>query len=196
MDGEDLTANAAPKVAAGDELAELVRAIDAEVEAHPDEALAPAAAPALSLAERHIAFRLGEARYAVPYRFVVEVGSVPPVTAVPRVPGWVLGVTNLRGEILSVVDLASFLGAPSIAEGGRMLVVRGAGEETLAGLVVSDIAGMTQLSAATIRATTAPIEDAVAPYLAGVVEHQGQVVSILDLERLLSSPEFCSFESV
>lgn len=77
-----------------------------------------------------------------------------------------------------------------------MLVVRGAAEETFAGLVVGEIAGKTNLREAAIRATTAPLEDPVAPYLAGVVEHQGQVVSILDLERLLAAPEFCEFESV
>ena len=178
-----------------DELSALVEQIDAEIEANPD-ILAPRAKLELSPTERYLGFRLGPARFAVPSRFVLEVGSVPPRTLVPRVPSFVLGVTNLRGDILSVVDLATFLHLPETQNPGRMLVVRGAGDEVFAGLVVSEVTGMTLLSEASIRDTAAPVDDPVTPYLAGVVEHKGQVISILNLERLLASPEFRPFESV
>jgi hypothetical protein len=57
---------------------------------------------------RAIVFALGDVHYAVDARYVNEVVRQPEITAVPGLPAWVRGVTNLHGEIMSVVDLAPF----------------------------------------------------------------------------------------
>lgn len=185
-----------------DALAELLGALDAEVASHPEASSpgsvlaetalgAPVSAPAPVPAteERYIVFSLGRARYAVPIGAVIEVGSVPPVTPVPHLPPWVLGVTNLRGEILSVLDLATFLGTPSEvpAASGRMLVVRGEAEEPFAGLVVDQVAGLASFAAKHLARAATPLDDPVSAYLAGVVERGGEVVAMLDMKRLLAA---------
>lgn len=58
---------------------------------------------------RHICFDLGEMRLAVPLSLVVEVGELEEkVRALPFLPEWVQGVTNIRGEIVSVTDIGLF----------------------------------------------------------------------------------------
>jgi purine-binding chemotaxis protein CheW len=59
--------------------------------------------------------RLGRELYGLDARHVTRIEPVAHLTPVPRVPKWVAGVTNVRGRVLSVVDLAAFLGLPSPA---------------------------------------------------------------------------------
>ena len=57
---------------------------------------------------RHICFRLANQHLAVPLSLVVEVGELETVRALPFLPDWTEGVTNIRGEIVSVTNLALF----------------------------------------------------------------------------------------
>jgi len=59
---------------------------------------------------RVMAFRIGDETYAIPAASVFSVSKSVPITPVPCVPGFVAGITNLRGHIRSVVDLVKFLG--------------------------------------------------------------------------------------
>lgn len=140
---------------------------------------------------RHIVFTLAGSHYATPVGSVVEIGHVPPVTPVPNVPAWVQGVTNLRGEILAIVDLRRFFELEDDGtEGvGRMLVTRAAGEDLTAGLIVDDVRGVASLSAADLSAPTASYDDRIAPFVTGVQERDGRRLAVLDLESLLNSRE-------
>lgn len=72
-------------------------------------------APATELQDigRHICFELGQRLLAIPLSSVLEVGDLQILQPLPLLPHWLSGITNIRGEILSVVDLARFLGEHS-----------------------------------------------------------------------------------
>lgn len=77
-------------------------------------------------AERqYLCFALGGRQFAIPLAHVREVLEVPRITIVPRAEPWLLGVINLRGAILSVVDISAFLACPPQAQGdaSRLIVV-------------------------------------------------------------------------
>jgi twitching motility protein PilI len=78
---------------------------------------------------RGVGFRLGQRRFVSSFEEVVEILSLPPVTPVPGAQSWMLGVANVRGSLLPVVDLKQFLeGERTIVhDGQRVLVVRQAG---------------------------------------------------------------------
>lgn len=57
-------------------------------------------------------FRLGREYYGVEARFVFDIRVTSDITLVPRVPDWVVGVVNMRGRILSVIDLRRFFNLP------------------------------------------------------------------------------------
>jgi chemotaxis signal transduction protein len=103
----------------------------------------------------------------------------------------VLGVTNLRGDIVSVVDCGAFLHLheKSAVEMSSMCVVRNQRRSLVTSLIVDRIEGMLNLSGDIIALPENALEDRVVPYLQGVYEHGGQLLNILNLEGLLSSLE-------
>ena len=60
-----------------------------------------------------VLIRLGREIFGLDVETVLEIRPKEAITYVPRVPAWVLGVTNVRGRVLSVVDLQAYLGLPS-----------------------------------------------------------------------------------
>ena len=92
----------------------------------------------------HIVFGLGGARYAVSIRSVLELDRLSPITPVPNTPEFVLGVTNVRGDVVSVLDLRRLLGLPPLArpETGRLIQVRPSGRAVRSGVLVDSILGM------------------------------------------------------
>jgi len=74
---------------------------------------------------RGVGYRLGSRRLVSDFREIVEIVPMPPVTPVPCAQPWLLGVGNLRGNLLPVVDLRCFLegGAPSIQQDMQRVLV-------------------------------------------------------------------------
>src|SRR3954467_13330224 len=69
----------------------------------------------MSAKELHIVgFRIGRETFGVPIELVHEIGRVPDITAVPDAPEYIEGVINLRGKIISVVDLRKRFGEREI----------------------------------------------------------------------------------
>jgi chemotaxis signal transduction protein len=109
------------------ELADLLISIDKEIAGElRKQGGVPQAASDRELEEigRHICFTLGGRQLAVPLTLVLEVGELEVVQPLPFLPDWVRGVTNIRGEIVSVTDLAVFFNIASTAsEEGRTFII-------------------------------------------------------------------------
>ena len=60
--------------------------------------------------EQFIRFYLNDILLAIPLKSALEIGHRPVITPLPNLPDWLLGVSNVRGEIVSIVDLKIFLG--------------------------------------------------------------------------------------
>lgn len=78
---------------------------------------------------RGVGYRIGRHRLASGFDEVVEILPLPPVTPVPGAQAWMLGVANIRGNLLPIVDLKQFLEGERtvLHEGQRVLIVRQAG---------------------------------------------------------------------
>jgi twitching motility protein PilI len=78
---------------------------------------------------RGVGFRLGQRRLVSSFDEVMEILPMPAVTPVPGAQPWMLGVANVRGTLLPVVDLKQFLEGERtvVHDGQRMLVVRQSG---------------------------------------------------------------------
>ena len=155
----------------------------------------PEAAGGVVSRERFVLFSIASTHYAVPASFVTELERVPKVTAVPRVPAWIRGVTNLRGDILSVIDMRTFLGLDAMPpHSGRMLVVRLLDEEFSAGLVVDAVERIVAVPPEEIRPPASPLKGPLIAYLSGVCVIGDRVVAVLDLDRLLRSTDIRQFD--
>jgi purine-binding chemotaxis protein CheW len=144
---------------------------------------------------RFVRFTVGATAFAIGEMFVTELDRVPRITPVPQTPAWLRGVTNLRGEILSVVDLRTFLGlGPTPAATGRMLVLRLPVEDFSLGLLVDTVDGIVALEDAAIHPPASTLEGALAPFLKGMAAVGDQLIAVLDLERLLHSSDIRQFD--
>jgi len=144
---------------------------------------------------RFVRFTVGATAFAIGEMFVTELDRVPRVTPVPQTPAWLRGVTNLRGEILSVVDLRTYLGlGPTPAATGRMLVLRLPVEDFSLGLLVDTVDGIVALEDAAIHPPASTLEGALAPFLKGMAAVGDQLIAVLDLERLLHSSDIRQFD--
>lgn len=147
---------------------------------------------------RYVVFAVSDSQYALPLAHVLEIQRVPGMTSIPYTPEFVLGVTNLRGEVVSVVDLGQFLGVERESQdgSGRLLVTRSQDQSIVVGLLVDKVLGIRQFGDRQITRPTAPVEDKSATYARGVVTHTEGLVVVLDCERLLNSEEMRQFETV
>ncbi|MBI2219958.1 MAG: purine-binding chemotaxis protein CheW [Acidobacteria bacterium] len=183
----------APPLAGGDGDRSLLDALssDAAAPLAADAAPAEAASPRTRL----ILFGVAGSMYGVSQALVSEVARVPGITAVPHVPAWVRGVVNLRGDVVSVIDLRALLGLEAVSPyTGRLLVVRLADEEFTAGLLVDSVEQIVGVALDSVKPPSGPIEGALAPYLTGVSQVGERLVAVLDLERLLRSADIRQFE--
>ncbi len=139
----------------------------------------------------HLICTLGNEDFALPLAGVLEVQRLQAVTPVPFTPPWLIGATNRRGDVLSVVDLGAFLGrdAAAPAPHRRLVVVKASREGLTTGLVVDQVRGIRGLSAAgLIEPPSMQQETAATPFLRGNFEQEGRTVAVLALDDLLLSP--------
>ena len=125
----------------------------------------------------HVRLRVGRERYAVPIENVLEVAELGSLSALPGDGAGVLGVRNLRGQVLPIFDLARVLAIPADAAQPRVVVAEHAGR--LAGLAVDEVTD--------VAAPAGEAEQAEADYLSGAFLEEGELVGIIDVERLFGA---------
>jgi purine-binding chemotaxis protein CheW len=160
----------------------------------PDHAAAPVVTDAAAIS-RFVLLSIASGHYAIPEAYVTELERVPRITLVPRTPAWIRGVTNVRGDIVSVIDMHRFLQLDSQpGASGRLLVVRLLDEPFVAGLIVDSVDRIVSVKTDAITAPAAPLEGPLAPFLGGVCEIGDRLVAVLDIDRFLRSSEIRQFD--
>jgi purine-binding chemotaxis protein CheW len=117
--------------------------------------------------------------YALPVDEVLEVADFAGVVRVPGAGAAIMGVRNLRGAVLPVVDLATVLGLPRAAHPDRIVVVEEGGRR--AGLAVDFVAGVEALPEAA--------EPAESQHLSGAALVDGALVGMVDLAAVLDGAQ-------
>jgi purine-binding chemotaxis protein CheW len=133
-------------------------------------------------------FRIGEEWYAVDVADVREIFQEYKVTPIPCTPEFILGVTNVRGEILSVTDPAILMSLGRI-EGGEDDVAPAAVVITdhlvATALVVDEIGDIVEVASNSVEPPVASIDRTQAEFVAGTLFVDGLMVGLLNVERIL-----------
>ncbi|MHC5080453.1 MAG: chemotaxis protein CheW [Planctomycetota bacterium] len=134
-----------------------------------------------------LVFRVGPERFALPVEDVREITRVPPLIArVPRGADFLLGVMNLRGQIVPVLDLRSMLGQP---QGGgkataRVVVLRGS--EGDLGVLAEVVSGLRDLPASDLMAPL-NVEISLPPsFVKAQAKDAEGIIAVLDLQAFLT----------
>lgn len=126
----------------------------------------------------HLRVRVADEEYALPVENVVEVAEVGGLTPVPGAPAEILGVRNLRGNIVPVIDLGTLLG---LAGGETERIVIAEHADRRAGLAVGDVLDVVELPA--------PSEETRSELLLGAALVDGALIGVIDVGAVLAAPE-------
>jgi len=134
-----------------------------------------------------LVFCLGRETYSFEARYASDIRPASSITRVPRVPAYVAGVTHLRGRILSVLDLARFLGLAGRQKGEEhpqrhLLVAQQPGMQLA--LLVDEVLAVQSFALNDVRPAGDTLPGLPAEYVRGVIE--GPALVVLDLPALLA----------
>jgi twitching motility protein PilI len=144
---------------------------------------------------RGVGFRIGHKRLAAGFGEVVEIMPMPQVTPVPGAQPWMLGVANIRGNLLPIVDLKQFLEGERtvLHEGQRVLIVRQPGGDVA--VTIDELYGQRsfndeqQIPADALSESTLA-EGRYAHFVDRAYRLAEDAWGIFSLERLARPPEF------
>ncbi len=137
--------------------------------------------------ELHIVgFQVGRETYGVPITSLHEIVRVPEITAVPDAPDYLEGVINLRGKIVSVMDLRKRFGdkKAAITKTNRILVVEHSAK--LAGLIVDSASEVLKIAAENVEPPPAAFQEGGLNCVTGLGKVDGRLIVLLDMTKLLA----------
>ena len=140
--------------------------------------------------ELHIVgFRVGRETFGVPISLVHEIVRVPEITAVPDAPACVEGVINLRGKIVSIIDLRKRFGERQIQGSRKNRILVAEVEGKLVGLVVDTASEVLKIPAGEVEAPPSALEEGDSNYITGVGKLNGRLILLIDLTKVLQRGE-------
>jgi purine-binding chemotaxis protein CheW len=132
-----------------------------------------------------VGFRVGSETFGVPIGLVHEIVRVPEITSVPEAPSCVEGVINLRGKIVSVVDLRKRFGETEISRGKKNRILVAEIEGKLVGLIVDAASEVLKVSPSDIEPPPNVFEESDVQYVTGVGKLNGRLIIMVDLSKVL-----------
>lgn len=131
-------------------------------------------------------FYLGDALMATPIPQIEEINRHLSLTPVPHAPSYVRGVINLRGEVMTVIDLRAVLGLgpTEITPQTRNVIVTSRGEHI--GLLVDRIAEVVTIEREQIERPPANVSGVDGRFFRGVYKLEGELLVILDIETVMA----------
>jgi purine-binding chemotaxis protein CheW len=130
-------------------------------------------------------FYVGEALCGMDILKIQEINKLIEMTRVPQAPEYVLGILNLRGEIVTIVDLGKKLSLKSteMSDKTRNIIVSSNGEHI--GLMVEKISDVVQAEWEKVEIPPANIGGVQGKYFTGVFKTEDRLIGILDVEKVL-----------
>jgi purine-binding chemotaxis protein CheW len=131
-------------------------------------------------------FYIGDALCGMDILNVQEINKLMDMTKVPQAPTYVTGILNLRGQIVTVVDLGKKLGLTSteLSESTRNIIVNS--ENEYIGLLVSSISDVVEAQWDKVEDPPANIGGVQGAFFKGVYKTQNRLIGILDVKKVLA----------
>ena len=147
---------------------------------------------ALSPASRElelIAFRIGEQEFCVDIMAVREIRGWVPVTPLPRSPGFVRGVINLRGAVLPILDLAARLGLPPTETTARHVIIVAQVGHQVIGVLVDAVSDIITVGENIVQPPPDLASSKVRNFVQGLLAIESRMVSLISLDRVMPKAE-------
>ncbi len=131
-------------------------------------------------------FRLGELLLGIDIRCIREINRVIDITPVPDAPSLVTGVVNLRGEVVTVVDLRTILELPAteVTPRTRLMIVQS--DEEAIGLLVDSVSDVATVLGSDEEPLPANVGGIDSRYFTGVYRVDSELLVVLDVAAALA----------
>lgn len=139
---------------------------------------------------RGIGFRIGDRYFVSSIAEVNEILTLPLLTVVPGARSWLLGIANVRGNLVPVIDLRDFVGGGRsvTSETTRVLVVRQHGGN--AGLLIDEVLGQRSFSEEQLAATVGEVDEKYGRFVGENVQLDEVLWGLFSMAELIHSAEF------
>mgnify|MGYP002619672644 CR=1 FL=1 len=139
---------------------------------------------------QYVAFRIAGEMHGLPISDIAEIAKPFETTPVPRTASFVLGIGNVRGTVLPVIDLPLRLQLRPVQRNRdtRVLIVRH--EEDLYGLVVDAVRGVVSIAPEDLEEAPGAIAGTRGEFIEALARHGGEIMVILELATVLRTADF------
>jgi purine-binding chemotaxis protein CheW len=136
-----------------------------------------------------IAFRIGDQEFCIDVMSVREIRGWTPATAIPYAPPYVLGVINLRGAVLPIMDLSARLGMkPAEPTVRHVIIVTQVNRHTV-GLLVDAVSDILTINEESIQPTPEVSSELQKQFAGGILAIDRRLVCLIELEALFPDTE-------
>lgn len=143
-----------------------------------------------------VGLRIGRETYGVPISLVREIVRVPQITAVPNAQKYVEGVINLRGKIISVVDLRKRFGEAEVENNKKNRIVVVEIDNRTVGLIVNAASEVLRIPPSDIEPPNSVFVNGEIDYVTGVGKLHNRLVILIDLSKVLARQELRRLDEI
>lgn len=136
-----------------------------------------------------IAFRIGDQEFCVNIMSVREIRGWTPATAMPHSPHYVLGVINLRGAVLPIIDLSARLGMKPAEPSARHVIIVAQVKSQVAGLLVDAVSDILTVTDENIQPVPEVSSDLERQYARGIFAIDKRMICMIELDALFPDAE-------
>lgn len=135
---------------------------------------------------RRLGFKIGDIGLLIASEVISELTDMLPICAIPNTASWLLGLVNLRGNLLPVFDVAALLQVDHAKNKKSMLLILGEGD-TAAGILIDDLPAHRILAHSDKLSSLPALPDVVKPYVSSGYEKDGEIWFNFDHEGFFNS---------
>lgn len=137
-----------------------------------------------------VTFQLDEETYGINVMQVQEVLRYSEIAPVPGAPDYVLGIINLRGNVVTVIDTRTRFGLPTseVTDQSRVAIIEA--DEQVIGILVDSVAEVVYLRSSEIDSAPNVGTEESAKFIQGVSNRDGELLILVDLNKLLTDDEW------
>lgn len=133
--------------------------------------------------QKFLSFNVGNECFAVPLLKVREVIGMPEVTAIPQAPAHVVGIINLRGQIITIFDLRSRLGSGTKGEQPTVIICEMPFGQM--GMIVDMVSSVLSAESEQISEVPAGSRAANHDFITNIYSHEDELILMLDVEKVI-----------
>jgi len=137
-----------------------------------------------------VTFQLGGETYGIDVMNVQEVLRITEIAPVPGAPDYVLGIINLRGNVVTVVDTRARFGLPSSETDDASRIVIVESENQVVGILVDSVAEVVELNQSEIDVPPNVGNEDSGRYVLGVANRESDLLIVIDLDKLLARDDW------